>query len=87
VQAIDEGDEIASWISKYLERECRLVRMASDFKRPTPEDYNVQGVLSTTNFADGFPFLMTSEESLEDLNSKMAKPISMVRFRPNIVTR
>jgi uncharacterized protein YcbX len=37
------------------------------------------------SFADAFPFLMISEESLADLNSRMPKPLPMNRFRPNLV--
>jgi uncharacterized protein YcbX len=37
------------------------------------------------SFADAYPFMLTSEASLADLNSRMAVPLSMARFRPNIV--
>jgi uncharacterized protein YcbX len=40
-----------------------------------------------TGFADGYPILLISEESLEDLNSRLEKPIPMNRFRPNLVVR
>ena len=38
-----------------------------------------------TGFADGYPLLMISEASLEDLNSRLEAPLPMDRFRPNIV--
>jgi uncharacterized protein len=37
------------------------------------------------HFADGYPFLLISQESLGDLNSRLAEPLPMNRFRPNIV--
>ncbi|HEY1534819.1 MAG TPA: MOSC domain-containing protein, partial [Polyangiaceae bacterium] len=37
------------------------------------------------SFADGYPFLLISEASLEDLNARLDEPITMDRFRPNIV--
>jgi uncharacterized protein YcbX len=37
------------------------------------------------SFADGFPFLLISEESLADLNRRLAYPLPMNRFRPNLV--
>lgn len=37
------------------------------------------------SFADGFPLLVTLTASLDDLNSRLAKPVSMNRFRPNLV--
>jgi len=87
VKAVDEGDEAAKWFSEYLSRDCRLVRMASDFKRNCAQKYSVEGFKNITGFADGFPFLLTSEESLDDLNSRMNKPVQMIRFRPNIVVK
>lgn len=38
-----------------------------------------------TSFADGFPLLLASENSLADLNARMAQPMGMERFRPNVV--
>src|SRR5437868_378675 len=37
------------------------------------------------SFADGYPILLVSEASLADLNGRLAAPIAMTRFRPNIV--
>jgi uncharacterized protein YcbX len=36
-------------------------------------------------FADGYPFLLTSQASLDDLNSRLPKPLPITRFRPNLV--
>lgn len=33
------------------------------------------------SFADGFPLLVISQESLDDLNSRMKEPLTMERFR------
>jgi len=41
----------------------------------------------TTGFADGYPILLLSEESLADLNRRLAPQLPMNRFRPNIVVR
>ncbi len=38
-------------------------------------------------FADGFPFLLASESSLADLNRRLARPVPMERFRPNLVVQ
>lgn len=37
---------------------------------------------TTTGFADGFPFLLANQTSLDDLNTRLAEPIPMNRFRP-----
>ena len=36
-------------------------------------------------FADGFPLLLISQASLDDLNGRLAAPVPMLRFRPNLV--
>jgi hypothetical protein len=37
------------------------------------------------SFADAFPFLLIAEESLADLDARLAAPLPMDRFRPNLV--
>ncbi|HEX2915961.1 MAG TPA: MOSC N-terminal beta barrel domain-containing protein [Chloroflexia bacterium] len=83
-RTIDQGDEIARWFSEFLQYEARLVRMSPRFKRTLDSRYALSPD-DTTNFADGFPFLLISQESLDDLNSRMAEALPMNRFRPNLV--
>jgi uncharacterized protein len=85
-QAIDEGDEAALWLSRFLEKRCRLVRFADNSVRKVDPQYAVDEN-NTVNFADGFPFLLISEESLADLNSRLDNVVPMNRFRPNIVIK
>src|SRR5204863_2038245 len=40
-----------------------------------------------SSLQDATPFHLTSETSLADLNARMAAPLPMQRFRPNIVVR
>jgi len=37
------------------------------------------------SFADGFPLLLISQASLDDLNARLSSPVPMNRFRPNLV--
>ena len=37
------------------------------------------------SFADGYPFLLIGQASLDDLNQRLEAPIPMARFRPNFV--
>jgi uncharacterized protein YcbX len=83
-EAIDEGDEAALWLSRFLEKRCRLVRFADNSVRKVDPTYAVNEN-NTVNFADGFPFLLISEASLADLNSRLDNAVPMNRFRPNIV--
>lgn len=82
--AIDEGDEAAAWISNFLGVPHRLVRF--DRSRPRISNQTWTGaVQARIQFADGFPWLVVSRASLDDLNARLPKPLPMNRFRPNIV--
>jgi uncharacterized protein YcbX len=80
--AVDAGDEAAALLTEHLGRTARLVRPAPGFARPAdPEAGPGVPVL----FADGFPLLVASTASLTDLNTRLAQPLPMDRFRPNLV--
>jgi len=81
--AHDAGDNAASWLSGFLSLECRLVYFPSDEVRTVDQDYASAG--DQTAFSDGFPVMLISQASLDDLNSRLESPIPMARFRPNIV--
>jgi uncharacterized protein YcbX len=85
-QAVEAlGAENADWLERYLNTPgVRLVRMKEDYVRRTEAKYAPNG---QTGFADGFPFLLASESSLEYTNARLAEPITHARFRPNIVVR
>ncbi len=82
-EAVDQGDIIASWLSAFLGYDCRLVRMADDFTRIVDQTYATSPA-DQVGFADGFPCLLIAQESLDDLNTRLAAPLLMNRFRPNI---
>jgi uncharacterized protein len=77
------GEKAADWFSQFLGSPCSLVHMADDVMRPADPVFALGG--SRVSFADGFPFLLISEESLADLNRRLAQPLPMNRFRPNLV--
>jgi len=37
------------------------------------------------SLADAFPLLLVSQASLDGLNARLAQPVPMLRFRPNLV--
>jgi len=86
VNAIDQGDEAAGWLSDWLGTPVRLMHIADGFKRKLNPDYAVNPD-DHTGFADGYPILVVSEASLQDLNSKLVSPLPMNRFRPNILVK
>lgn len=86
VDAIDQGDEAAGWFSGWLGTAVRLVHLADGFKRKLNPKYAINED-DHTGFADGYPILIISEESLADLNSRLESPLPMNRFRPNLVIK
>ena len=84
-QSLALGPQYDEWFSRFLGITCRLVYMPDETVRPVDPDY--AGPEDRVGFADGFPFLVISEGSLEFLNQKLEQPVTMARFRPNIVVR
>jgi uncharacterized protein YcbX len=84
-EAVWIGERPAAWFSEALGTPCSLVHMPFDTLRPADPAFAPPGV--RVSFADAFPFLLISEESLADLNTRLPAPISMNRFRPNLVMR
>jgi uncharacterized protein YcbX len=80
--------EADAWLSEALGQACKLVYMSDMVRRdvePDKPELNPAGTL--VSFADGYPYLLASEESLNKLNDQLAEPVPMNRFRPNLVVR
>lgn len=82
--AVDQGDEAAEWLREHLGVKCRLVRMHTEHTRGVDPRY-ARTNRDQVSFQDGYPFLLASQSSLDDLNSRMEMQLPMNRFRPNIV--
>lgn len=74
--------EINLWFSEQLESNVRLVYMPDTSRRLADGRYVPNQLVS---FADGFPLLVVGQASLDDLNTRLATPVPMNRFRPNLV--
>jgi len=91
VTAEDCGEGPAQWLSDFLGLPCRLVRTGSAYSRLVPARKipaslgDLASSQHEVSFADAFPFLVISEESLADLNARLQIPLPMNRFRPNLV--
>jgi uncharacterized protein len=75
--------QTSRWFSDFLGFETHLVVMPETSIRKVDPRYAVQG--ESVSFADGMPYLLIGQESLNDLNSKLDHPVPMDRFRPNLV--
>lgn len=70
-------------LSQFLGVNVRLSFMPNSSFRQIDREFFSED--KRVSFADGYPFLLTSEASLIDLNSRLEQPVSMRNFRPNIV--
>jgi len=77
------GGDVSKILSSYLGQEVELVWMEEQTTRAVEARPGTEN--KEVGFADGFPFLVISEASLEDLNTRLIEPVTMDRFRPNIV--
>lgn len=82
-EALVLPDEINRWFSGVLRQPLRLVYMPDSTRRLTDGRYTAEEHI--VSFADGFPFLLIGQASLDDLNNRLAQPLPMNRFRPNFV--
>jgi uncharacterized protein len=71
------------WLSDYLGQPAVLVYVDAQMERPVDPRYAASE--DRVGFADGFPLLLLSETSLAALNQRLPHPVSMARFRPNLV--
>jgi len=88
VPAWDMGALAAQWFSDFAGRPLRLVRFDPEHRRPSDARWTGAHPAQTA-FADGFALLVTSTASLAELNRRLqlqgAAPVTMSRFRPNLV--
>lgn len=90
LDAVPAGPEADAWFSKALGTTARLVHLDDPLKRPTSPDFSEPD--DRVSFADGYPLLLATEESLAALNDEVLassdtgrEPLPMSRFRPNVV--
>jgi uncharacterized protein YcbX/ferredoxin len=83
IQAQYGNEDYDLWISQYLNTPCQLLYFGERSQRLVNNSHK------QVAFADGYPLLLISQASLDDLNGKLALPlnkkITMSQFRPNIV--
>lgn len=91
VQVLTASVYINQWFSSKLQREVFLVYLPDASDRPIERAYQPNSTPHHVSLADGYPILIVSEASLALLNKKIKlenpklEPLSMLRFRPNLV--
>ncbi|MBK8340230.1 MAG: MOSC domain-containing protein [Flavobacteriales bacterium] len=85
--AVRANATISAWFTERLGSSMHLVYMPDPAHRNVDPAY-AQGI---TSLSDGFPYLILSQASLDDLNARIrssgdpAPDLGMERFRPNLV--
>ncbi len=81
------ADLAHAWLSRFLGFPCRLVYMDENCTRLVKAKYDGKHGEDDdqVSFADAFPLLLISQAALDQLNAKLAAPVPMLRFRPNLV--
>lgn len=87
--AWDMGQVAAQWLSDFLGRPgLRLARFDPEVTRLASRRWSGD-IEAPIEFADGFPLLLASQASLDELNARLGAaghpPVGMERFRPNLV--
>jgi uncharacterized protein YcbX len=92
VAAASGGAEADAWLSEVLRQDVRLVYLDDPTRRTPNPDFSRPG--DVVSFADAYPVLLASENSLDVLNDWIAEgprpdegPLDIRRFRPNLVVR
>lgn len=83
VEVHEVHGEYSHWFSQRLGMNCRLVYFPEENQRLVDEKYSLES--DQVSLADGYPFLIIGQSSLNDLNSRLNDPVPMNRFRPNFV--
>jgi uncharacterized protein YcbX len=82
VEVVEVDEKTSEWFSGKLGMTCKLVSFPEKNKREVDTNY-IEG--HEVSLADGYPFLIIGEQSLQDLNNRLEEKIQMRRFRPNFV--
>ena len=76
-------EKFNGWLSDVLQKNCQMVYMPDETEREISPMFRKDNEI--VSFADGYPFLLIGENSLNDLNERLETVLPMNRFRPNLV--
>lgn len=81
--ALQVAPKVSAWFTDFLGMNVDLVVMPESSHRKLDPRYAVQE--ESVSFADGMPYLIIGQASLDELNGRLVDPVGMDRFRPNLV--
>src|SRR5439155_16801071 len=77
---VDQGEAAHAWASRVTGEAVRLVRVAPDMASAAHARF-AGTTPAPLGFADGYPLLVCSQASLEDLDRRLPRPVPIERFR------
>jgi uncharacterized protein YcbX len=83
IRLLDLGSEPARWFASALGVSARLLFQPEEVHRAVDERYGRPG--EVVSLADAYPVLLLTEASLQMLSQQVGRPLSVLRFRPNLV--
>lgn len=75
---------VDGWLTEVLGVRCHLVFMPDGAERPM-SGAEADGDAPQVSFTDGYPLHLVGEGSLRELNRRLASPVGVERFRPNLL--
>lgn len=88
VSALNCGKEASQWLSQYIGKPgIMLVHFPENTSTREPKFYEKWERFKKTDnaiFADLAPFMLMSESSLHDLNTRLIKNVTLTNFRPTM---
>jgi uncharacterized protein len=83
VEVYEVSNKHNEWFSDAMGSRCKLVFFPESNNRPVDPDFALNQ--EHVSLADGYPYLIIGQSSLDDLNSRLIEPVPIHRFRPNFV--
>lgn len=83
MKTYEVSQEASTWFSQILKEPVKLVTFGDDTHRLISEKWRKGN--EEVSFADGYPYLLVSRGSLDDISEKAKAYMDVRRFRPNIV--
>lgn len=93
IDSLDCGNEAASWINKFLGRNDLCLHYS-------PQDMEKRDAVNAkkmwshdakpgdlTAFSDYCSYMILSQSGLDDLNNRLAQPVTCINFRANIIVK
>lgn len=86
------GGDVAKWLSNVLEQSLDLACFDAEFMARKIKEMKKNYQINVkdddeTIYSDYSQFMLMSDESMQDLNTRTPHPISFWNFRPNIMVK